>query len=170
MLIELKSCTAEDLKKLMPIYEQSNRENIRHFFPDCTDPEEGLRKAEESFGQYICEDFLADANNTYYVLEKNGQWISALRLYGLQDFYYIEALETKPDCRRMGYGAKLLAELIAALREKGAVVIRDNVDKDNLASLATHKKCSFVIEQENGVDYLCDEEVDEYAYGMLYQG
>ena len=37
MLIELKSCTAEDLKKLMPIYEQSNRENIRHFFPDCTE-------------------------------------------------------------------------------------------------------------------------------------
>ena len=64
----------------------------------------------------------------------------------------------------------MLFRSIAALREKGAVVIRDNVDKDNLASLATHKKCGFVIDQENGVDYLCDEEVDEYAYGMLYQG
>jgi hypothetical protein len=117
MLIELKSCTAEDLKKLMPIYEQSNRENIRHFFPDCTDPEEGLRKAEESFGQYICEDFLADANNTYYVLEKNGQWVSALRLYGLlllhrgvgdQTGLQVHGLWRKAsgraDCRAQGKG------------------------------------------------------------------
>lgn len=59
----------------------------------------------------------------------------------------------------------IIREVVELLKQRGQVVIRDNVSKRNLPSLATHKKCGFVIEKENGVDYLSGEQSDR-VYGM----
>ena len=45
--------------------------------------------------------------------------------------------------------------------------IRSNVNKKNVASLATHRKCGFTIGEENGINYLCGEQYD-HLYGMMY--
>ena len=49
------------------------------------------------------------------------------------------------------------------------VIIRSNVRKTNIASLATHKKCGFIIEEENGTNHISGVQKD-YLYGMLYRG
>jgi len=48
-------------------------------------------------------------------------------------------------------------------------VIRSNVRKTNTSSLATHKKCGFIIEEENGTNHISGVQKD-YLYGMLYKG
>ncbi|MBQ8599103.1 MAG: GNAT family N-acetyltransferase, partial [Oscillospiraceae bacterium] len=86
----------------------------------------------------------------------------------VDDFYYLEALETSPKQRKMGYGARVLSETIDLLKQRGSLTIRDNVKKDNLASLATHRRCGFRIEQEEAVNCLSGETRADY-YGLIYQ-
>lgn len=81
--------------------------------------------------------------------------------------YYLEALETPPIYRKMGYASQLLKEIIAYLHTQGPVDIRDCVNKTNAASLATHKKCGFVLAEENGI-YYPSGTVNPKTYGMRY--
>ena len=80
---------------------------------------------EEKYFVSFLHKFMASEQNRYYVLEKDGDWVSD-------------------------------------------VVIRGNVNKSNVASLTTHKKCEFRIELENGINFLTGEERD-YVYGMIYE-
>lgn len=72
--------------------------------------------------------------NTYYVLEKDNMPVSAARLSKINDFYYLEALETPPKYRKKGYASELLNEMITHLHQQGSVDIRDCVSKTNTAS------------------------------------
>ena len=114
------------------------------------------------------KDFLAKPGNTYWILEEEGAWVSALRLSRIEDgFYYMEALETHPRYRRKGYGIKLLQGVIEALKEGGSFKICDCVWKRNTPSLAVHEKCGFGIVSERGMDYIHGE-ADENNYGLQY--
>ena len=84
------------------------------------------------------------------------------------DFYYLEALETAKQYRKKGYGTEFLQELIRLLKRCGRVIIRSNVSKNNMASLALHRKCGFAIEEENGINYLTGEQRAS-VYGMVYR-
>ena len=57
--------------------------------------------------------------------------------------------------------------MITHLYQQGSVDIRDCVSKTNTASLATHKKCSFFIAEENGI-YYPSNTVNNKTYGMRY--
>ena len=163
-------CFSElDAGKLMAVYEESNFENTDYFFPDIQDKTEAVRKVEEGFLSYLEQDFFQSTNPSYWILEDSGQWISALRLNELEPgFYYLEALETRPDSRRKGYGARLLTEVLEALKEKGPFTLCDCVGKRNEASLRTHRKCGFAIVSDEGYDYL-NREADSRVYGLQYQ-
>lgn len=112
--------------------------------------------------QYYVEKFLDKFKNrnetTYYVWEVNGEWVSALRLTRLDDFYFMGALETAPEHRRKDYASQLVQTLIQKLEDKH-VIIRSKVRKTNIASLRTHQKCGFIIEEEK----------EDCFYRMLYQ-
>lgn len=95
--------------------------------------------------------------------------MAALRLTKLDGFYYLEALETRPDLRRKGYGKALLEALCRELAASGPVTVRDCVAKRNEASLRTHLAAGFVIDQDPGIEYPGGE-ADERCYGMLFQG
>ena len=168
MFLKLKKISDEDMPKLMGIYAESNRENIAYFYPDCKDENDGLKKVEAGFAEYLRNDFFVNAENTYCVLVKDGVWVSALRLNAVMDFYYIEALETAPMFRRRGYGAEVLNETLRFLKQKDSFVVRDNVGKSNAASLATHRKCGFELEHEDAVDYLHGT-VEPSCYGLIYR-
>lgn len=169
MLIEKRNFSETELRSLMEIYREGNIENIPYFYPDCEDMQEGLRKVEEGFTNYIVNDFLNCPGNSYFILEDEGRWVSALRLYALEDCYYIEALETHPDYRRRGYGSALMDLVIGHLGRFGSFVLRDCVSKKNEASLATHRKCGFVIDSDPGKDYL-DGSTNDGDYGMAFYG
>ncbi len=165
MLIELRGLDDEQAARLMEIYEESNRENIEYFFPEYKGTEEGLMKVIQSFTGYIKNEFLSQPGNVYYVWVSGGEWVSALRLYKLEGFHYIEALETKPSERKRGYACALLQ----AVAERVGSIIRDNVSKSNTASLAVHKKCGFEIESQDAVDFLNGNEIDSSCYGMIFK-
>lgn len=136
-------------------------------FNQMTEPEM-YRMVHEIYSEVSMEN-TADKHSefTYYVLDVDGQWVSALRLTKIDDFYYMEALETAPKYRRKGYAAVLIREVISYLNQFGPVKVRSCVNKKNAASLAAHRKCGFTIEKENGINYLCGEQYD-HLYGMMY--
>ena len=82
-------------------------------------------------------------------------WVSALRTCKIPEGpYYLEALETRPDRRRQGYGVRLLSEVLDAMKAEGPFRLCDCVGKKNTASLRAHEKCGFRIVSEKGYDYL----------------
>ena len=168
MILKITSYCNLDERKLMDVYAESNFENTDYFFPDETDKDVAVRKVEEGFCTFLKEEFFSREGNAYWILEENGVWVSALRLNSINDgLYYLEALETKPDCRKLGYGTKLLKSVIEELGKAGPFCICDCVSKKNTASVRTHEKCRFRIVSDKGFDYL-QNEADDHDYGFEY--
>ena len=169
MLHIIKSYADLDSLRLMAVYAESNWENTDYFFPEIEDKSLAVRKVEEGFLQFLREEFFAGTGPAYYVLEEAGEWVAALRLNELSPgFYYLEALETRPDRRRQGCAARLLREVVDHLKTKGLIRIRDCVSKRNEPSVRTHLACGFQIVSEVGHDYLRNED-DEGDYGFEYR-
>ena len=170
MLIEISGLSQLDMWKLLDIYSEGIRENAEEFYPD-EDVPEAIKKEEASFREFLC-DFFEKPGNTYWILSEDGVWVSALRLSETQEgFYYLEALETRPDSRRMGYAAKLIGCVIERLKIRGPFRICDCVSKRNLPSVRTHEKCGFKIVSEEGFDYLRGTSADwEYGFEFRYDG
>ena len=157
-----------DCRKLMEIYAESNAENAEDFFPEIEDRAEALRRTEEAFLGFLREEFFTGPDPSCWVLEEDGIWVSALRLNRLKPgFYYLEALETRPDCRKRGCASRLLRGMLGTLAKEGSFRLCDCVGKRNLPSLRTHEACGFRIVSEEGMDYLCGEP-NPRCYGMEY--
>lgn len=168
MLLRFDHFSDLDPRKLMDVYAEGNLENTDYFYPDITDKAEAVKKVEADFLEYLARDFFQTPNPSYWVLEENGCWVSALRMNELKPgFYYMEALETRPDCRRRGYSARILTEVIETLKKQGPFQIWDCVGKRNKASLRTHLKCGFQIVAEDGYDYL-SQETSVFVHGLAY--
>lgn len=170
MLLEFTTMRDTDaMRMIQTIYTEGCRENAqepeRH--PDGITLAAAIAAEEQDFLKFV-RKFLSEERNCYYILEENGEWVSALRLTHLDDFYYLEALETTENHRREGCAVRLLHEVAALLRTRGTVSIRSCVHKRNAPSLATHKKCGFIIAEENGTDYL-DGSCSDRHYGMWYR-
>ena len=167
MLIKADELSALDRGQFFAIYEEGIRENAAEFYTK-DDPMEAVRKEEASFGEFL-KGFFTKPGNTYWILAENGVWISALRLSEIEEgFYYLEALETRPDRRKKGYAAKLLNSVIETLKQQGSFRICDCVHKRNLPSVRTHLRCGFSIVSETGHDYISDQDAD-WEYGFEYR-
>lgn len=168
MLLEFCSMTEQEMYRMVhEIYREGNVENARWRNPGLEDLTEAIKAEEESFVAFL-RTFLEKDENSYYVLAVEGAWVSALRLTKIRDFYYLEALETAEAHRKKGYAAQLIREVVKLLKTRGKVILRDNVSKRNLPSLATHRNCGFEIETEKGINYLSGEQSDQ-VYGMLFK-
>ena len=166
MLRKLTELSPEDGVRLMAVYRESNSENAAWFAPDAPTPEEGLRRTEAGFLAWLREDFLPRKENTLWVWEEDGIFLSALRLTELDGFLWLEALETRPDRRGQGCGERLLRALAAELYQAGGACVRSCVSKKNRPSLALHKKAGFTVERDPGWDFGTGEE-DAGSLGML---
>lgn len=168
VLIKITDYSQIDERQLMDIYAESNLENTAHFYPETTDKAAAVKQVEAAYLMFLKSEFLASANNTCWVLEENGSWVSALRLSRIDsDFYYLEALETLPALRGKGYASQLLSAVIAELKDGGSFRLCDCVRKTNTASIKTHLKCGFRIISEEGYDYL-QKESDSKEYGFEF--
>ena len=158
-----------DGPRLMAVYAESNLENTDYFFPDMADKALAVRKVEEGFLRFLRDEFFVGPGPAYFVLEEAGEWVSALRLNELSPgFYYLEALETRPDRRRQGCAGRLLREVVDHLKAKGPFRLCDCVSKRNEPSVRTHLACGFTIVSDIGHDYLRNED-DEGDYGFEYR-
>lgn len=168
MIFEITSYDGLDARKLMDVYGEGNEEKIDYFYPGAEDRAEALKKVEDGFLDYLRNDFFSRLGNAYWVLEEDGVWLSAVRLYPVREgLYYLEALETHPAHRRQGCAARLLRALIRELAAHGPFRLCDCVGAHNLASRKTHEACGFHVAAEPGWDYLRDAP-DEGTVGMEY--
>ena len=169
MMLEFTSMDQIDPRKLMNIYSEGNLENTDYFYPEIEDKNLAVKKVELDFLKYIEDHFFNKDQNKYLILEKDGFWVCALRLYHIKkNLYYIEALETRPEFRKKGYALELLSCVIEALKAKGSFQLFDCVSKKNIASIKTHEKAGFTILSEEGFDYL-SETSDDRDYGMGFE-
>ena len=160
-----------DVPRLMGVYRESNLDNVPYFFPEEKDLEKGLRRVEERFFDHLRTVFFSTPGNRYYVLEDDGRWASAIRLYPVPErpgACYAEALETAPDLRRRGYGRKLMELLFFSLAQDGPFELTDSVHKQNEASLAFHRSVGFEVFQENAVSALTGN-VNPRSFGLRYR-
>ncbi len=168
MLLRIMKYCDLDERKLMDVYSESNYENTNYFFPDEAEKNAAVRKVEAGFLDFLKNDFFNLTDAAYWILEIDGIWVSALRTCRVQKgLYYLEALETRPDHRRKGYGAILLSSVADSLKKDGPFRLCSCVSKRNIASLKTHEKCGFLIVSEKGYDYL-NEEADDHDFGLEY--
>ena len=169
MLLKLSDYRMIDPRKLMDVYSESNFENTDYFCPDETDKEAAVSRVESGFLQFLKDDFYRHAKAVCWVFEEDGVWISALRTCEIRPgLYYLEALETRPDRRRKGYGSALLSGVLEELKTDGPFRLCDCVGKRNTASLKTHEKCGFRVVSDRGYDYLSGES-DDRVFGLEYR-
>ena len=84
-----------------------------------------------------------------------------------RDGLLLEALETAPGWRRMGYAVRLIQAVQQMLEQQGSVRIYSHVSKKNTASLKTHLRCGFEIY----LDYAAyiDGSVNRRAHTLRYE-
>ena len=168
MLLRIDRYCDLDERKLMDIYTESNIENTDYFYPDETNKEAAVQKVEAGFLAFLQNDFFRQYGASYWILEEDSAWVSALRTCIIQSgLYYLEALETRPDQRQKGYGSRLLSGVVDTLKAEGPFQLCDCVSKKNRASLKTHEKCGFRIVSEEGYDYL-QKESSDHDFGLVY--
>lgn len=140
MLILAKNLQQLSFSALMGIYIEGNLEKARDYFSDL--PEyAGLQQAEQDFYQFLKECFFKTPGAVYAVWEEEGKYVSAVRWELYSDGVLISALETEPKSRRKGYASLLLNSVL----ENIEVPVYSHVHKQNVPSLAVHKKCGFEI-------------------------
>ena len=125
-----------DLDRLMEVYRESNYENMISLSYDCLDD------LESTYKEYLKKDFLENKDNYLGVLANGESYLSALRLHREDGGYLIEAIETKPEFRNLGYGLSLL--FLVRKRISEAFYLQSEVSENNIKSLNLHKKLGFV--------------------------
>lgn len=163
MLLVFEKLRDMSFSKLMAVYEEGNAENAAEFWPDM-EKGQGLLRAEQEFYQYLREIFFPTEQARYYVWEERGAYLSALRLEPYRDGMLLEALETHPAYRRMGYAARLIRAVQEACPN---VKIYSHVGKRNTASLNTHEKCGFRRISDQAV--YADGSVNSRSYTLCWE-
>lgn len=159
MLLIAKQLTDLNFSSLMDIYIEGNLEKAEEY------GDGGLLRAEREFYDYLRADFFRRAGAFYALWLADGKAVSALRLEPHNDGWLLEALETAPDHRGMGYAKALMA---SALDYLGEGPVYSHVSKRNEASLRTHYACGF----ENHLDYVVylDGSVTNRGVTLRYDG
>ena len=159
MLISADSFETLDFPALMEVYVEGNLENGAYFWPEET-PQRRMELAVEAFRDYLVNGFYGTAHGTYWIWVENGRYISSLRLEEHPEGLLLEALETRPDCRKLGHAKQLIMAVLDRLPEGTRVY--SHVNRENTPSLATHESCGFSKALDYAVDPdggICDYEV-----------
>lgn len=150
MLHIVQSMRELEFSRLMEIYIEGNLEKAREGMT--------LLEAEQDFYRYLREVFFPTPGARYFVWKEGERYVSALRLEPYRDGWLLEALETAPEYRRMGYGRALM-EAVAALPEYGRIY--SHIHRENVPSLRLHEACGFRKILDHGV-YI-DGSVNRYT-------
>lgn len=120
------------------------------------DPSALLSVYEQTVNQQMSNtDFLEDLSESLrnhsgsmYLWEHEGVAVSALRCEPYLDGCLIYDLETKPDCRRRGYGNTLIKNVLDHLAGSGVNHVYSHVHKKNKVSIYIHKRLGFTEQLE----------------------
>jgi len=128
MLKIIKSISQLNISQFLAVYAQSTGSDFHK---------------EEDLLTYLREDFFCQKDAFYALWVVDDDYRSALRIEPYREGLLLQALETKPDDRRKGYGYALMMQVLEYLRVRGYTSVYSHIAKKNKASLALHSKCGF---------------------------
>ena len=163
MLIKATKMNQLCVGKLVDGYASSICEDAEKKYPYLSETEKRLQ-AEQDFYTYL-QDFFTFPAACYFVLQDGDEYVSALRLEQYKDGCLLSALETKPNCRKRGYGKSLVHQVLAQLPEE--TVVYTHIKKKNEASIAVHTSCGFYTITDCAT--LLDGTVSREYLTMLYR-
>ena len=126
---------------LMKIYKEGIEENGLEKYPNLPLVQQ-IAEAEQDFYAYLAI-FFRQADSHYFLWEKDGRYVSALRVEPYDDGYLIAALETEPSHRNCGYAKTLLQEVLIWLDKHNPAPVYSHISNANKPSLAVHKAIGF---------------------------
>lgn len=161
MLICARNIEQINFDALMEIYEEGNIENGAYFFPEQSVEQQHIL-AVQAFRKYLEEDFFKQKDAQYWIQTDGRRYISALRLEAHAEGLLMEALETRPDCRKQGFAKKLIQAVL--LRLSSGTRVYSHVSKKNAASIATHLSCGF----HKYLDYVPEPDGSRYEQDITF--
>ncbi len=161
-LLVFNDFSGVDIQEFLNIYKESSEENSKHRYPELSE-KEALKKYENGYTEYMKNHFFTDSRKLFVLADVN-HYLSALRLSKISPGkYYLEALETNPQFRRMGYAGDLIYRTENYLKKRNnKFIIISHVEKSNTASLNTH----FAVGFEITADYYIE---DGECFGSDYE-
>lgn len=90
-------------------------------------------------------EFVKNPKQMIIVETSDDEWVSALRaIETIEGHWFLEAVETKPEERKKGFGKDLLRHTIDYLKSIGMTELTCTISKNNFRSQALHEKCGFI--------------------------
>lgn len=139
---QVRELSLDDYDDLLSLWQRAGLYSIK---PRGRDSREALARQ------------LASGVMTILGLEVEGRLMAAVIVTHDSRKGWINRLAVDPDCRRRGYGMRLIEASEALLREHGIPVTAALVMGDNAASLALFRKAGYV-EVDSGIHYLTKRE------------
>ena len=146
--------------QIMDVYIQLNTKKAADY--SRKDANAALITAEQDMYDYLKHSFFKKKGSYLAVWEYDGKYVSAVRVEPFEDGWLITALETAPECRRRGFGKRLLMGVLDGICEP----VYSHVHKDNVASLALHKGCGFRVISDFG--FLLDGRLSNEHYTLMW--
>ena len=143
MLKIIRDLRGLSISQLFKVYHETIVHEGQERYPDLQQSLQ-IIQAEQDFYAYL-KLFFRDPQSFYAIWETENAYKAALRIEPYKDGVIVSALETAPEARRRGYACSLLRETIAYLRQQGIKVVYSHINKNNIASLRTHKRCGFTV-------------------------
>lgn len=123
------------VSRLISVYSESMNEMKINFANDAE-----MCAAYASF----LREFVKNPKQLILVETFDDKWVSALRaIETIEGHWFLEAVETKPDERKKGFGKDLLHHTIDYLKNFGMTEITCTISHNNHKSQALHGKCGF---------------------------
>ncbi len=140
----IQCCDEKTIAALLCVYAQSTGEIYKKQYEGRYDSDEYARAALlQDYSDFI-EEFITQDDRYIFAVKEHGEYIAALRIIQMSESgWYIEALETSPEYRRMGFARYLLKQTLRCMRTLGAKTIISVIGNDNLASHGLHTACGF---------------------------
>ncbi|MGN1117391.1 MAG: GNAT family N-acetyltransferase [Acutalibacteraceae bacterium] len=124
------------ISRLMSVYSESMNDMRINFADDAQ-----MCAAYASF----LREFVKSPKQLIIVETFDDEWVSALRaIETIKGYWFLEAVETKPEERKKGFGKDLLHHTIDYLKSIGMTELTCIISKNNFKSQALHEKCGFI--------------------------
>ncbi|MGN1347860.1 MAG: GNAT family N-acetyltransferase [Acutalibacteraceae bacterium] len=124
------------ISRLMSVYSESMNDMRINFADD-----DEMCAAYASF----LREFVKNPKQLIIAEASDDEWVSALRaIETIKGHWFLEAVETKPEERKKGFGKDLLRHTIDYLKSIGMTELTCTISKNNFKSQALHEKCGFI--------------------------
>lgn len=141
MIIIADKISKLELTKLTELYSDVIEKDRKRNYGRLSEYE-GRLQAELDYYQYLRDVFFSETGGEFFVLEKDGRYITGVCIEPYKDGLLLNSLVTMPDARRKGFAEKLLN---FALSRFSGLPVYVHIHIQNVSSRRLHEKVGFTL-------------------------